>query len=96
MGHGSVVTAKSVPLLSPSLWRPAHFLLPRRCPELATLLQVLPLLQLLLPEVGAPHLVAVLVDAIGEVLAGHADDATAPSLQLSLVDEIPLFQDLSA
>ena len=54
------------------------------------------MLELLLPEVAAHHRVAVLVDAISEVLAGHADDATAPSLQLSLVDEIPLLQGLSA
>ena len=37
---------------------------------------MLPLLQLLLPEVAAHHRVAVLVDAIGEVLKRHADDAT--------------------
>ena len=49
--------------------------------RLALLLQVLPLLQLLLPEVAAHHRVAVLIDAIDEVLAGHADHASLPSLQ---------------
>ena len=48
------------------------------------------LLQLLLPEVAAHHRVAVLVDAIGEVLAGHADHPTFPVLQVALVDEAPL------
>ena len=74
----------------PSLRRPAHLLLPSRCPDLAALLQVLTLLQLLLPEVAAHHRVAVLVDAIGEVLAGHANDAAFPVLQVAVIDEIPL------
>ena len=54
---------------------PAHFLLPGGCPELASLLEVLTLLQLALSEVAAHHRVAVLIDAVGEVLAGHADHA---------------------
>ena len=37
---------------------------------------MLTLLQLLLTEVAAHHRVAVLVDAVGEVLAGHTDRAT--------------------
>ena len=38
---------------------------------------------------GATHLrMAVLIDAIGEVLAGHADHASLPSLQASIVDKI--------
>ena len=45
------------------------------------------MLQLLLPEVAADHRVAVLVDAINEVLAGHADHAAFPVLQVALVDE---------
>ena len=48
------------------------------------------MLQLLLPEVAAHHGVAVLVDAIGEVLAGHADHAAFPVLQVTVIDEIPL------
>ena len=69
---------------------PTHLLLPRRYPKLASLLQVLPLLQLLLPEIAAHHRVAVLVDSVGEVLAGHADHATLPVLQVTVIDEIPL------
>ena len=74
----------------PSLRCPTHFLLPRRCPELAALLKVLTLLQLLLSEVAAHHRVAVLVDAIGEVLAGHTDHAAFPVLQVAVIDETPL------
>ena len=77
-----------VPL--PRLRRPAHLLVPGRCPEFAALLQVLTLLQLLLPEVAADHRVAVLVDAIGEVLEGHADHAAFPVLQVTVVDKTPL------
>ena len=39
---------------------------------------MLPLLQLLLPEVAAHHRVAVLVDAIGEVLAGFQEKSLNP------------------
>lgn len=46
--------------------------------------------QLALPEVATHHRVAVLIDAIGEVLARHADNATLPALQVALVNEIPL------
>ena len=76
--------------LLPSLRSPPHFLLPGGRPELAALLQVLPLLQLLLPEVAAQHRVAVLVDAIDEVLAGHTDHTAPPVLQVAVIDEIPL------
>ena len=41
-------------------WRPAHSLLPRRRPELAVLLQVLSLLELLLLEVASDHRLTVL------------------------------------
>ena len=40
--------------------------------------EVLTLLMLLLPEVAAHQRVAVLVDAIGEVLAGQADLGSFP------------------
>ena len=53
------------------------------------------MLQLLLPEVAAHHRVAVLVDAVNEVLAGHADHAAFPVLQLALVDKIPLLHQSS-
>ena len=45
----------------PSLRHTAHLLLPGWCPELAALLKVLTLLQLLLPEVTAHHREAVRV-----------------------------------
>ena len=51
----------NLPSCLPSLRSPTHFLLPGGCPELAPLLQMLPLLQLFLPEVAAHHRVAVLV-----------------------------------
>ena len=53
------------------------------------------LLQLPLPEVAAHHRVAVLIDAIGEVLAGHADHAAFPVLQVALVNEIPILHNPS-
>ena len=55
---------------------------------------MLSLLQLLLPEVAAHHRVAVLVDAIDEVLAGHADHAALPVLQLAFIDIAPLLHNL--
>ena len=54
---------------------------------------MLTLLELLLPEIAAHHRVAVLVDVIREVLAGHADHAAFPVLQIALVDEAPLLHD---
>ena len=75
--------------LSTRLRRPANLLPPRRCPELAAPLKTLPFLQLLLPEVAAQHRVAVLVNAIDEVLAGHADHAAFPVIQVALVEKIP-------
>ena len=51
---------------------------------------MLPLLELLLPEVAANHRVAVLIDSVGEVLAGHADHAAFPVLQVAVIDETPL------
>ena len=69
---------------------PVHLLLPRRSPELALLLQMLALLQLLLPKVAAQQGVAVLIHSVGEVLAGDADAAALPFQQLPLVDETPL------
>ena len=50
------------------------------------------LLQLPLPEFAAHHRVAVLIDGIGEVLAGHADHAAFPVIQDALVEKIkPLY-----
>ena len=56
---------------------------------------MLTLLELLLPEVAAHHRVAVLDNAVGEVLAGHAEHATLPSLHLSVVNEIPFLHGAS-
>ena len=69
---------------------PANLSTPRWRPKLASLLEVVALRQLALPEVAPHHRVAVLIDSKGEVLARHADDATLPPLQLALVNEIPL------
>ena len=69
---------------------PPHLLLSSMCPKIAALLEVLPLLQLLLPELGAHHHVAVLVDAISEVLAGHTFRSAFPVPQVAVVDEIQL------
>ena len=51
---------------------------------------MLTLLRLLLPEVAAHPRVTVLVNAIGEVLAGYADHTAFPVLQVAVIDEIPL------
>ena len=59
------------------LWCPADFLLPGRCPEPAPLSKVLALLQLLLADVAAKKRVAVLVNAVCEVLADQAMDSSA-------------------
>ena len=56
---------------------------------------MLTLLQLLLSEVASHHGAAVLVDAIGEVLAGHADHPAFPSLQVTVVDEVPLLHSIA-
>ena len=66
--------------------RPSHLFLLSRRPEFALLLQALALLQLLLPEVAAQQGVAVLIHPVGEVLAGDADAAALPSLQLPRQD----------
>lgn len=57
---------------------------------------MLTLLELLLPEVAAQEGVAVLIHPMDEVLAGDADAAALPSLQLPLVNKrLPLHADLS-
>ena len=42
-----------------------------------------------MPEVAGNDGVAVLIHAIGEVLAGHASGAAFPPQQLPLINEIP-------
>ena len=51
---------------------------------------MLALLKLPLPECATEQRVAVLIDAISEVLTVHADRSAFPPLQVSLVNEIPL------
>ena len=62
---------------------------PCRRPEFALLLQLLALPQLILPEVAAHHRAAMLIEAIDEVLVGHADAAAFPTLDVSLIDAAP-------
>ncbi len=64
--------------------------LPGGCPKLATLREVITLTQLFLAGVAAHQRVAMLVDAVGEVLAGHAKAGTFPTLQVPIVDEAPI------
>ena len=49
-------------------------------------------MQLTSAEVAAQDRAAVLVNAISEVLAGHADAFALPALKLAFVDEIPFLQ----
>ena len=67
-----------------------------RRPEFVFLLQVLALLQLLLPEVAVQQGVAVLIHPVVEALAGDADAAALLSLQLPLVNERPLLSMLTS
>ena len=46
-------------------------------------------------EVAAKNRSAVLVNAISEVLAGHADAFALPALKLAFVDEIPFLHELA-
>ena len=62
---------------------------PFQRPEFALLLQLLALLQLILPEDAAHHRAAMLIEAIDEVLVGHADTAAFPTLDVSLINAAP-------
>ena len=53
------------------------------------------LLQLTSAEVAAKDRSTVPVNAISEVLAGHADAFALPALKLAFVDEIPFLQVLA-
>ena len=59
---------------------PSHLLLPGGCPELAFLFQVMSLRQLLLPDVATEDGVAMSIHSIGEVLTGHANAGSLPTL----------------
>ena len=47
------------------------------------------LLKLLLSGVAAEKGVAVLIDAVAEVLTGHADAGSLPTLKLAVIDKVP-------
>ena len=47
------------------------------------------LLELLLPGVAAQKSVAVLVDPVAEVLTGHANAGSLPTLKLAVIDKVP-------
>ena len=72
-----------------SFGSPAEFFLPGRCPQLALFLEVITLLQLPLPSVASDKGVAVLVDAVAEVLTGHANAGSHPALKVLIVNKVP-------
>ena len=53
------------------------------------------MLQLASAEIAAKDSAAVLVNAISEVLASHADAFALPALKLVIVDEIPFLHVLA-
>ena len=72
------------------LRHPTHRLLPRRRLELALFFQVVALLELPLPCIATENRVAMAVNAIDEVLAGHTHNTPFPALQVAVVDIIPI------
>lgn len=46
--------------------------------------------ELLLTDVAGDKSAAVLIDAVGEVLTGHAGTGSVQALQLLLIDQFPL------
>ena len=72
------------------LRRPSHLLLPGGGPEPAALDQVVALRELSLSNRASKDRVAVAVDAIAEVLTGHADAGSLPIAQVFGVDKVPL------
>ena len=66
-----------------------------RRPVFALLGEVFTLLQPTSADVAAKDRAAVLVNAISEVLAGHADAFALPALKLAFVDEIPFLHVLA-
>ena len=64
-------------------------MLGRLSAELALLFEMVPLLQLLPPEIAGNHGSAVAIDAVAEVLAGQANAASLSALKLTIVNEIP-------
>jgi len=56
---------------------------------------VVALLELLLPGVAVQKGVAVLVDAVAEVLTGHANACSLPALELAVIDKVPFLHALA-
>jgi len=56
---------------------------------------VIPLLKLFLPGVAAEKGVAVLIDAVAEVLTGHTDARSLPTLKLVVIDKVPFLHALN-
>ena len=54
------------------------------------------LLKLFLPGIATKKRVAVLINPVAEVLTGHADAGSLPTLQLPIVHKIPLLHHPSA
>ena len=69
---------------------PAHLLLPGRCPEPATFDQVIALGQLAASHGATQDRAAVAINAVTEVLAGHADAGPFPVAQVVGVNEVPV------
>ena len=53
------------------------------------------MLQLPLPSVASDKGVAVLVDAVAEVLTGHANAGSLPALELAVIDKVPFLHALA-
>ena len=51
------------------------------------------MLKLLLSGVAAEKGVAVLIDAVAEVLTGHADAGSLPALELAVIDKVPFLHE---
>ena len=51
------------------------------------------LLKLLLSGVAAEKGVAVLIDAVAEVLTGHANAGSLPTLKLAVIDKVPFLHE---
>ena len=69
---------------------PSELLLPGRSPQFAALFEVVSLRELFSTDVAGHKGVAVLVNAVGEVLTGHADHTPFPAFEFMLVDNVPV------
>ena len=73
---------------STHFWSPAHLLLPGLCPETTTFDQVITLGQLAASHGATQDRAAVAINAVTEVLAGHADAGPFPVAQVVGVHEV--------